>query len=190
MLKNVPSRARITPLFVKKKMTKKFARTAIEPATGFLDPRLGSNFKPGLWPLCNGLAAPKTGSKGLFERRCLEFLAAFYRVNVANHRLIEARKARASKKIIKTRLDAVASATTDLESLEDRYAPIGFFGEPVMDGIRYQNIIFAHPEVPKQYRQPEMQVMSFAIPGLDAIPNSELRGRPKLRRFGHARLDL
>jgi hypothetical protein len=175
---------------MKTNMAKTSKGETIEPPASFVDPRRRPGFKPRLWPLCNGKPAPKTASRELYERRCVEFLAAFYRINVANQRLLDARRMRSSKTIIKSRLDSAAAATDDLEALEDRYAPIGFFGEPVMDGIRYQNIIFTRPDVPKQYREPKMQSATFAIPGLDAIPKSELRGRPKLRRFGHARLDL
>jgi hypothetical protein len=172
------------------KMKKTFTKATFEPSADFADPRLRRGFKRRLWPLCNGEAAPAPRAQGLYERRCLEFLAAFYRLNLANQRLLDARKARATSKGIKSRLAAVAASTTDLEALEDRYAPIGFFGEPVMDGILYQNIIFARPEVPKHFRQPLMQTMEFVIPGLEAIPQSELSGQPKIRRFGHAKLDL
>jgi hypothetical protein len=87
-------------------------------------------------------------------------------------------------------LDKIASATAALESLEDRYAPIGFFGEPVMKGIRYQNIVFNRPELPRL--QPKASTLSshFAIPGLDKIPASELRGPVKVYRFGHGKVDI
>jgi hypothetical protein len=171
-------------------MTKMLTNATFEPPADFADPRLKPSFKFRLWPLCNGGPGPEPESSGLYQRRCLEFLTAFYQLNVANQRLLDARKARASKKVIKSCLDDVASATADLEAIEDRYAPIGFFGEPVMDGIRYQNIVFICPEVPRQYPPAPKEALIFAIPGLEAIPKSELRGRAKLRRFGNARLDL
>src|SRR6266568_2587849 len=52
-----------------------------EPSPDFVDPRLHSGFEPACWPRCNGAAAPPPGSPGPHERRCLEFLAAFYRLN-------------------------------------------------------------------------------------------------------------
>jgi len=172
------------------KMKKTFTKATFQPAADFVDPRLRPGFKPRLWPRCNGEAAPAPRARGLYERRCLEFLAAFYRLNLANQRLLDARKARAAGKVVKSRLAAVATSTADLEVLEDRYAPIGFFGEPLMDGILYQDIIFARPEVPKHYPQVRIQTMVFQIPGLEDIPKSELRGRAKIRHFGHAKLDL
>jgi hypothetical protein len=161
-----------------------------EPSPDFVDPRLQSGFEPACWPRCNGAATPLPGSPGLHERRCLEFLAAFYRLNVLNKQLQAARKARVSQRRIKALLAEIASASTALEALEDRYAPIGFFGEPVMKGIRYQNIVFVRPALPKL--QPKASTLSshFAIPGLDKIPASELRGPVKIIRFGHGKVDF
>lgn len=185
--KNVPATSG-NPLF--NMNTRMFTNAMFEPAADFEDPRLRPGFNPRLWPLCNGKPAPGPGAPGLHQRRCLEFLAAFYHLNVANQRLLDARKTRASPRLIKSRLDAVASATAALEALEDRYAPVGFFGEPVVDGLRYRNIIFVRPEVPRQYPRTPQQTVSFAIPGLEAIPKWELRGRANVRRFGNGKVDL
>jgi len=170
--------------------TKMQTPLSFEPSPDFLDPRLHRGFERACWPLCNGAAAPPPDSPGLHERRCLEFLAAFYQLNVLNKQLHASRKPRAPRRRIKTLLDKIASATAALETLEDRYAPIGFFGEPVMKGIRYQNIVFVRPELHK--RQPKASTLSchFAIPGLDKIPASELRGPVKVFRFGHEKVDL
>ncbi len=161
-----------------------------EPSPNFKDPRRQAGFEPSCWPKCNGKAAPPPDSVGLHERRCLEFLAAFYRLNVLNEQLQEFRKARAPQRRIKTLLKKIAAATSTLEALEDRYAPIGFFGEPVMKGMRYHNIIFRRPELPRL--QPKASTLSshFAIPGLDQIPASELRGPVKIFRFGHGKVDI
>jgi hypothetical protein len=161
-----------------------------EPAPGFQDPRLRPGFERVCWPLCNGRAAPAPHSTDLHERRCLEFLAAFYELNVLNKRLLASRKGQAPQRRIKGLLSKIASATTALEALEDRYAPIGFFGEPIMKGIRYHNIVFLRPELPR--RQPKASTLSshFAIPGLDKIPASELRGPVKVFRFGHGKVDI
>jgi hypothetical protein len=126
----------------------------------------------------------------MHERRCLEFLAAFYRLNVLNKQLQVAHKARAPQRRVKALLAGIASASTALEALEDRYAPIGFFGEPVMKGIRYKNIVFIRPALPKL--QPKASTLSshFAIPGLDKIPATELRGPVKVFRFGNGKVDF
>jgi len=161
-----------------------------EPSPHFQDPRLCADFERTCWPLCNGKPAPRRDSQDLHERRCLEFLAAFYQLNVLNKKLQASRKAYAPRRRVKPLLDKIASATTALEALEDRYAPIGFFGEPVMKGIRYQNIVFVRPELPRQ--QPKASILSshFAIPGLDKIPASEFEGPVKIFRFGYGKVDL
>jgi hypothetical protein len=161
-----------------------------EPSRDFVDPRLRPGFERACWPQCNGAAAPRPGSSGLHERRCLEFLAAFYQLNVFNRRLQALRKARAPRRRIKALLDKIALATTALEALEDRYAPIGFFGEPVMKGIRYQNVIFVRPALPKLYPKASTLSSHFAIPGLDKIPASELRGPVRIIRFAHGKVDF
>jgi hypothetical protein len=162
----------------------------LEPSSNFVDPRLYPGFERACWPRCNGRAAPRPRSTDLHERRCLEFLAAFYHINVLNKRLQGARKARAPQRRIRVLLDKISAATTELEALEDRYAPIGFFGEPVMKGMRYHNIVFVRPELPRL--QPKASALSshFAIPGLDKIPASELRGPVKIFRFGHGKVGI
>jgi hypothetical protein len=161
----------------------------LEPSLDFVDPRLRRGFQPACWPKCNGRAAP-AHSRDLHERRCVEFLAAFYHLNVLNKGLLAARRVRAPQGRIKALLRKLAEANSALEALEDRYAPIGFFGEPVMKGIRYHNIIFRRPELPRL--QPKASTLSsyFAIPGLDKIPASELRGPVKIFRFGHGKVDI
>jgi hypothetical protein len=161
-----------------------------EPSPDFLDPRLVPGFERACWPRCNGAAAPPPGSPDLHERRCLEFLAAFYQLNVLNKQLQALRKTRASRRRIKALLERIASSTAALEALEDRYAPIGFFGEPVMKGIRYQDIVFVRPQLPKLYPKASTLSSHFAIPGLDKIPASELRGPVKIFRLGHGKVDI
>jgi len=170
--------------------TKKRHELLFEPSSEFRDPRLRRGFEPKCWPLCNGGKAPPPNVPGLHERRCIEFLAAFYQLNVLTNRLHASRKARAPRRRIKALLDKLASATTALEVLEDRYAPIGFFGEPVMKGIQYQNIIFVRPELPKLRPKASTLSSHVAIPGLDKIPQSELRGPVKVFRFGHGKVDF
>ena len=161
-----------------------------EPSPRLRDPRLQAGFDRTCWPRCNGKAAPPPKPPGLHERRCIEFLAAFYHLNVLNKSLLAARRARTPQKQIKSLLHKLAKSTSTLEALEDRYAPIGFFGEPVMKGIRYHDIIFRRPELPRL--QPKASTLSsyFAIPGLDKIPASELRGPVKIFRFGHGKVDI
>src|SRR5437763_216288 len=78
---------------MKSGMSLKFS---LEPPAHFTDPRLKSGFNPGLWPLCNGTAGPEPGTMDLYERRCLEFLAVYYRLNRLNDQLRQARNRCAS----------------------------------------------------------------------------------------------
>ena len=166
------------------------AALTFEPAPDFRDPRLSPGFDRRCWPLCNGGPAPPPNATGLHERRCLEFLAAFYQLNLLNKRLLALRNQRAPRRRIKSVLDRIASDMAAIEALEDRYAPIGFFGEPVMKGMLYHNIVFVRPELPTLYPRASMLSSHFAIPGLEKIPASELRGPVKVFRFGHGEVDL
>jgi hypothetical protein len=164
-----------------------------EPPVDFVDPRVCPDFDPRHWPLCDGRPAAPPGTTELHERRCIEFLAAFYRINVLSDRLLAAQLAGATDSALKSIRDEIAAATVALETMEDRYAPIGFFGEPVMDEqkkMRYNDIVFVRPEIPRVYPKASALSSHFAIPGLDEIPESELRGPVKIVRFGHGKVDL
>ena len=152
------------------------------------DPRLKRGFKLELWPLCNGQPAPATGAADAFDRRCLEFLAAYYQLNVLNQELLALRQPRTASARRQTlaKIDAVTRA---LEKLEDRHAPVGFFGEPVMQGIFYRNVIFVRPKPPSLPPAIQPQSAVIAVPGLGDIPKSELRGRPRVFRLGCEKID-
>jgi hypothetical protein len=162
---------------------------ALEPPPDFADPRNARGFDPSAWPLCNAAPGPLPGSADLYDRRCLEFLALYYKLNVLNKRLLAAQKRSAkSSTAKKTLLGQINKTLTALEKLEDRYTPIGFFGEPTMDGVFYRDITFVRPELPRIY--PPLQSSHIAIPGLEHIPASELHGPVKIIRFGHGKVDL
>lgn len=164
--------------------------SAFEPAPDFVDPRGQPDFASEHWPLCNGQRAPATDKCDLHERRCLEFLAFFYRLNALNDQLLAARTAAASNDVIKSLLDQISVVTQELEATEDRYAPIGFFGDPVMEGIKYRDILFVRPELPRIYSPASALSSCIAIPGLEDIPASELQGPARILRFGHGKMDL
>jgi len=163
---------------------------AFEPPPGFVDPRGQSGFAPEHWPLCNGQPAPPWPDSGLHERRCIEFLAFFYRLNVLNSGLLAARNAGAGDDVVRPLLERIAAVTRELEATEDRYAPIGFYPEPVMDGIRYCDIGFVRPELPRIYPSASQLSSCIAIPGLDEIPASELQGPARILRFGHGKVGV
>jgi hypothetical protein len=183
--KDVPGASGKTPEAMDDKMQ---APTLLEPPPKFADPRLHRDFDSDAWPSCNGNCAPLPGSTDLYERRCLEFLAAYYRLNRLNRSLLVSRQNSEPKKKVRSIVSRINAATVALEKLEDRYAPIGFFGEPVMDGVFYRDIVFVRPELPRVY--PPLQSSHIAIPGLEQIPQSELRGPVKIIRFGREKVDL
>lgn len=161
-----------------------------EPAPDFADPRLQPGFQPGHWPLCNGEAAPPPDAVHLHERRCIEFLAAYYLLNVLNGRLLAARRDGAPAPVTMGLLQEIDAAIMALEKLEDRYAPIGFFAEPLMDGIAYRSIAFVRPEFPRLFPKASTLSSHVAIPGLEEIPESELRGPVKIIRLGYGKVDF
>jgi hypothetical protein len=160
----------------------------LEPSRRFVDPRLQRGFDPGAWPLCNSGASPPVGAEDLYERRCIEFLAAYYELNRLNRRLLATRTRAGTAKAIRSLRFKIKKASAALENLEDRYAPIGFFGEPAMDGVFYRDIAFFRPELPRV--SPALQSSHIAAPGLDDIPANELRGPVKIIRFGRGKVDL
>ena len=155
-----------------------------EPSADFVDPRTGPGFQPECWPLCNGKQAPPPGSKNIHEKRSVEFLAAFYRINVLNAKLLAARAAHSSNKKANAILAEISKAMAALEKLEDRYTPIGFFGEPEMEGIRYRNITFIRPSRPKGPHDTAQFSSYFAIPGIEEIPAKQLEGPVRIIRYG------
>jgi len=160
-----------------------------EPEPNFRDPRLCEGFEPQHWPLCNGGAASFPDATDPHDRRCLEFLAGFYRLNLLHSRLLEFREKSAPEISIQDLLSKIAVATSDLEKTEDRYSSIGLFGEPEMDGVRYRNIVFVHPQITGVFTETSVSPL-VAIPGLEEIPASELKGPAKIIRFGHGKVDL
>lgn len=151
-----------------------------EPSEDFADPRLAGDFQARHWPLCDGAVAPPAGAADLHERRCLEFLAAYYRINYANGAVLDAHPPEQAS----ARAE-LAAAMQALEELEDRYAPIGFFGDPVMNDVFYADIRFVRPELSRR-QAPASTASSFlAVPGLTNLPSAELQGQPTIRRWSH-----
>jgi len=159
------------------------------PSAQFADPRQQPGFRRDDWPLCNGKEAPCWEKADLHERRCLEFLAAFYSLNVLQADLLTAHQAGAREKASGI-LAKIQQATRALEALEDHYAPIGFYGDPVMDGMRYHDIRFVRPSLPSIYGSKSSVSSCFAIPGLDEIPVTERQGQLRVWRRNHGKMDL
>ena len=163
--------------------TNMLATNPYEPPADFADPRLAPDFAPADWPLCNGAPAPPFADADLHHRRCIEFLARFYELNRRTQQLYHARQTGAMAATVAACLAALGDATKVLEALEDRYAAIGFFGEPSMADLHYADIRFTRPQVPRSFPAPVTISSQFAIPGLEDLPPEELVGTPTIVRW-------
>lgn len=164
--------------------------TRFEPPESFVDPRTESGFKPHLWPGCGENGAPPIGTQDLHERRSIEFLAAYYWINCLHAELATSRQADASQKKIREALTAIETALEELDRLEDRYTPIGFYGEPKMNGVFYESIAFRRPELPRILPQASSLSSHLAIPGIADLPPEELTGSVVITRWSHGKVDL
>jgi len=161
-----------------------------EPPESFVDPRIKDGFQPCRWPACDEKEAPPVGSTDRHGRRCIEFLAAYYQVNCRQAELAEARGGAASGDELQERLAAVEGALHELDDLEDRYAPVGFYGEPKMDGVFYRSIGFCRPELPR-ILPPTQSISSYlAVPGLAELPKEALTGPVVVTRWKNGKVDL
>jgi hypothetical protein len=167
-------------------------RTArlFEPPADLADPRLHPDFDAEAWPLCNGAAGPSPGTADLYERRCLEFLAVYYRLNRLQKHLLAARREPPTRKAVRPLLAELTRTARVLERLEDRYAPIGFFGEPVMEGVFYRDVHFVRPALQPSTPTGSCCSSHIAIPGLETIPPSELQGPVTVTRLDHGQMDF
>jgi hypothetical protein len=159
----------------------------IEPPEDFNDPREDENFLKKIWPLCNGNDAPLycEVSSDLHIRRCIELLSALYHVNRTNAALLSARQSGAGEGLVSVALEEVGQAMDALEIIEDRYTPVGFYGEPsVMDGVFYRDIKFIRPGLPQLPPASASSASSHVrIPGLEFLPESELKGVITIERW-------
>jgi hypothetical protein len=105
-----------------------------------------------LFPLCDGAPPPPPGAADPVARRKIEFLAAYYKLNVLYAELEAVRRARGEAQAI---LEKIAEALRARDQLEDRYAPEGFFGEPEMDGLLFRNVRFSHARASASAPAPE-----------------------------------
>jgi hypothetical protein len=84
------------------------------------------------------------GADDPIERRKLEFVAAYYEINLAYDRLAAASEIERRAAILE--LNEALSAR---DELEDRYAPIGFLAEPHLEGVQCVDLTFMHaPQTP------------------------------------------
>jgi hypothetical protein len=161
-----------------------------EPPESFVDPRTLAGFQSGHWPACDGHDGPAIGTQDRHERRCIEFLAAYYQINCRHAELAMARGSGAADEELRVRLAAVEAALRELDELEDRYAPVGFYGEPQMNGLHYQSISFYRPELPRVLPEASSISSHLAVPGLGEFPKEELDGPVVVTRWTYGKVDL
>lgn len=161
-----------------------------EPPSDFVDPRLAAGFEPELWPLCNGGAAPAFAAADRHQRRCIEFLAACYAINLAQSRLGAARASFAGRTVLASLERMLRNVEAAFVALEDRYAPVGFYGETASEGLWIRNVDFVPPELPRVGTETASMSSQVRIPGIEEIPASEFTGEVRLRRWGHGKVDL
>jgi hypothetical protein len=146
----------------------------LSPDAGFSDPRLAPDFCSAWWPMCNGTDLPAL-SLDAHDQRCLELITAYYELN-RQLALPEGSPSRSA---------GVVQARQSIDQLEDRYAPLGFFGEPqFVDGL-CRNVSIVRPGLPGLLSAASSLSSQFAIPGLEELPAEELTGPPAFRRWSH-----
>lgn len=145
------------------------------PDPGFRDPRTIVPFQPELYPLCNGGCAPPPDTSDPFEFACLEFLAAHYRLNAA-----------VARQPADPSCLPLVEATNALHELLDRYAPIGFFGDPVRIGPFCRDLRFQRPGLFAAQSRPESSAVAHLA---DQLPRHTLHGKPVIRRWQNGKVD-
>lgn len=166
------------------------AATLHHSAESFVDPRLEADFQSALWPAVGGCRLPAWPEADPHERRCLEFLAACYRVNVCRARWLAACGEPTDTGAVEPKARQLVAAMAALENLEDRYAPVGFLGDPRMADGFYREVIFVRPALPRVGSAPSSSSSHLAIPGLEFLPARELRGAIRVVRRSHGKVDL
>ena len=150
------------------------------PPSGWRDPRTEPGFVASLYPHCDGSEAPPIGTQDPTEMRKLEFLAAYYAINLAYARLKAANENERSAKLLD-----LNTALNARDGLEDRYSPIGFFGEPRVSGTRTLDVTFMYaPAHPPQ--SPVLCSSAFAITppvSISSQPTIRILDADGLRRF-------
>ena len=92
-------------------------------------------------PLCDGEDLPPEQAQDRNLRRVIEFASVYYQMNFFAARADTARVA-GDMEGERLALEEFRSASRKRDSLEDRYAPEGFLGEPILEGNRYVDLRF------------------------------------------------
>lgn len=96
-------------------------------------------------PLCDGNPWPGTGTADPVQQRQIAFLAAYSHLNRWHDRLHEIRRDGPADEAPGV-VEALQRMISLRDELEDRYAPIGFYAEPVMESHLAVNLIFHYAQ--------------------------------------------
>jgi len=149
------------------------------PKGNFRDPRMEPGFCPECWPLCNGEVFPILRSDP-HDRRCLELLVAYYQLNLVQKRILDGNGDPAE----------LLAATEAIAAIEDAYSPIGFWGEPVLEGLFVRDIRVVRPGLANHLSLTASLSSQFLIPGIEQIPGTELTGQAQVRLWRHGEMDF
>ncbi len=110
------------------------------------DPRKDSDFSAKTrLPACEGGEWPGVGASGPIERQQIEFLAVYSHLNRLREELKMARKKKAADSEQRILLN-LNRAIGFRDQLEDRYMPVGFYAEPVLEDEIYVNLVFHYSQ--------------------------------------------
>jgi hypothetical protein len=116
------------------------------------DPRIGSEFRPQFLPLSDLGDPPPVGTPQRNDCIRLEFLCAYYELNVAYARLLAAREDQFSEERSGIRRE-IERLQMIRDQLEDRYAPYGVIAEPAFARGFAVNVAFTFPNESRWFRQ-------------------------------------
>ena len=114
--------------------------------SSFDDPRSRAGFQQQHFPLANGMVPPPIDAAGQNDRIMLEFLAAYYDLNCAHSRLVDARQRSDSSERAGAEVECLREIEKVLilrDDLEDRYAPCGTIARPVVVSGFTVNVSFS-----------------------------------------------
>ena len=128
------------------------------------DPRDHPDFRREYYPLADGKEPPPADLSDTNDIRKVEFLNIYYRMNTLCAELIELRQS--ERNAIGERenevLQAIEACMADRDALEDKYAPIGFLGEPEMEDVFVTNLKFSYSKY-RPHREVHTQRFSMFV---------------------------
>jgi hypothetical protein len=124
--------------------------------------RGGPQFKPKLYPKCDGGPAPPLDDPAPNAQRKLKLLAAYYEINVCYRRLLAIRRSgRRFRVRVRPAIRALENAFAARERLEHQYAVYGFASAPRVRRGLIINVVFTVP--PPRQPQPSSVSLCFAV---------------------------